>query len=358
MSTLQRARRAAGEPRTASSVLSTSRATGRAARCETRAARGIVPPCAPSAAARGPDLRRRPCAVPRRSARRRGTRTPPRGALLPRARPRNARTAASVFAALGERERCERGVVAVEQALEQRMLGIVRLNDDLTGAIGAPRAACDLQDRLREPLVAPRIRAEQPLVRVQHPDERDAREVVALRQHLRADQDLDVARLDVVRARLRARPCGSCCRDRGARCAPRETAPRARRRRAACRRRRRCARCRTCAHGQSSAVPRRSDGSGRRPPSRAPSCARRSAALLAALHCGQNSAGAKPRRFRNSNTWLPAVKVLARSRPPAASIATGGSHDGSSRRRALAARPRCRCAAAESSLRSAPAARC
>ena len=102
------------------------------------------------------------------------------------------------FAALRERERSERRVVAVEQAREQRVIGIVRLDDDLAGAIGASGAARDLQNRLREALVAARIGAEQPLIRVQHADERDAREVVALRQHLRADQDLDVARFDVV----------------------------------------------------------------------------------------------------------------------------------------------------------------
>jgi hypothetical protein len=102
------------------------------------------------------------------------------------------------FASLDERERRESGVVAGEQALQQGVLGEMRLNDDLAGAIGAARAAGDLQDRLREPLVTARIRAEQALVGIQDADQRDARKIVAFRQHLRADQDLGVADLDVV----------------------------------------------------------------------------------------------------------------------------------------------------------------
>src|SRR6188768_276383 len=74
---------------------------------------------------------------------------------------------------------------------------MVGLNQHLARQLGAPSSACYLEDRLCESLVAARIRAEQPLVGVQHPDERDAREVVAFRQHLRADENLYVARLDV-----------------------------------------------------------------------------------------------------------------------------------------------------------------
>ena len=117
------------------------------------------------------------------------------------------------------------------------MLGIVSLNQHLTRAIGAARAAGDLQDRLREALVSARVGTEQPLVRVQHADQRDARKVVPLREHLRADQDVVSRRAQRRRARPRASLCGSWRRDRAARRARSERAPPARRPRAACRRR-------------------------------------------------------------------------------------------------------------------------
>ena len=55
------------------------------------------------------------------------------------------------------------------------------------------RAAGDLQDRLRETFVAARVGAEQALIGVQHADERDARKIVAFRQHLGAHENLHVA---------------------------------------------------------------------------------------------------------------------------------------------------------------------
>ncbi len=114
------------------------------------------------------------------------------------------------FAPLGERERGERRVVLGEQAREQRMLGVVRLDHDFAGPLGAARAARNLEDRLREPLVAARIRAEQALVRVQHADERDARKVVALSSASACRSGSRCCRSRRRRARQRARPCGSC----------------------------------------------------------------------------------------------------------------------------------------------------
>ena len=311
MSTLQRARRAAGgaahgEQRAVDEPM--QRRAFRAA--EQAAAHDSGRPCAPSAAApvpRPPPSSARP--PPLRCARARGMRAPRRGARfgVPHGEVRERRPGG--FAALDERERREGRVVAVEQALEQRMIRIVGLNHDLAGAIGAPGAARDLQDRLREPLVAARIGAEQPLVGVQHADERDAREVMALRQHLRADQNLDVARFDVVQhggeRALAARAVAIEPRDARRREQRGELVADA---------------LRAGADGDSLAAARaarparagarrRSDGSARRPLSRARSCARRSVGIARSpCSCGQNNAGAKPRRFRNSSTWLPAVR--------------------------------------------------
>ncbi len=183
------------------------------------------------------------------------------------------------------------------------MIRIMGLNHDLAGAIGAPGAAGDLQDRLREPLVAARIGAEQPLVGVQHADERHARKVMALRQHLRADQNLDVAGFDVVQhggeRAFAARAVAIEARDARRRKQPCELVADA---------------LRAGADGDSLAAaraarparagaPRRSDGSARQPISRARSCARRSVGTARlALQFGQNNAGAKPRRFKNSST--------------------------------------------------------
>ena len=62
--------------------------------------------------------------------------------------------------------------------------------------------------------------------------------VVALGEHLRADEDVDLAVAHLRRARLRARPCARWSRGRRARCAPREAPRAALPRRAACRGRR------------------------------------------------------------------------------------------------------------------------
>jgi len=73
------------------------------------------------------------------------------------------------------------------------MLGVAGLDQHFAGPVAAAGAARDLHDLLCEPLARAEIRAEQPLVRGQHDDQRDVREVVALGQHLRAEQDARAA---------------------------------------------------------------------------------------------------------------------------------------------------------------------
>src|SRR5690606_39543084 len=92
-----------------------------------------------------------------------------------------------------ERELRERVVALGEQTGEERMARVLRLDQHLAGLVAAAGAARDLHDRLREPLVAAKVRAEKALIGVQHADERDVRKVVAFRQHLRADDDSRVA---------------------------------------------------------------------------------------------------------------------------------------------------------------------
>ena len=134
-------------------------------------------------------------------------------------------------------------------------------------------------------------------------------------EHLRADQDVDVRPLATSSSTRRQRAfAAACCRGPAAPIArAAETAPRARRRRAACLRRPRSARRRTsgttiraCACGAAVMAAQLARARVHRE-------TRVAARALLARPCssGQNSAGAKPRRFKNSSTWLPAARCCA-----------------------------------------------
>ena len=127
------------------------------------------------------------------------------------------------------------GVVVRGQRRVHRVLGKVGLHDDFAGQPRAAGAARDLHEQRGQALGRAEVGAVERVVGAEHADQREARKVVALREHLRADQDVDRVGLDLVahaRERVLAR---ACCRDRRARCAPRETPPPARARGAACR---------------------------------------------------------------------------------------------------------------------------
>src|SRR5262249_12978232 len=68
--------------------------------------------------------------------------------------------------------------------------------DDFALDIAAPRASGDLREKLEGPLARAKIRQVQPHVGVDDSDERDVREVQPLRDHLRADEDVDLARAE------------------------------------------------------------------------------------------------------------------------------------------------------------------
>ncbi len=211
-SSASRARRISAAPRRSTKRAAQQLVQRRAlARCGTEAERDSAPPCAPSAAARArgsqPPRPRARLAIARTLFKQRV-----RGLALgrvgaPRSEVRIRRPAG--LPPLRELERRERRVVVCEQAAQAADARDSGLDHDLARPVGAPRAAGHLQDRLREPLVAARVRAEQSLIRVQHADERHAREVVALREHLRADQDVGAAARDLVEHARRARPCGA-----------------------------------------------------------------------------------------------------------------------------------------------------
>ncbi len=74
------------------------------------------------------------------------------------------------------------------------MRGKVGLHDDLAWQTGASRAAGDLHQQRREALRGAEVRAVQRVVGAQHAHQRQPRKVVALREHLRADEDVELVR--------------------------------------------------------------------------------------------------------------------------------------------------------------------
>ena len=80
-------------------------------------------------------------------------------------------------------------VAAADQGLQQRMFRMMRLQQHRSDAFGAARAAGDLHQQLREFFAGAEIGGEQAFVDADHADQREVRQVVAFRQHLRADED-------------------------------------------------------------------------------------------------------------------------------------------------------------------------
>src|SRR5690554_6202975 len=73
------------------------------------------------------------------------------------------------------------------------MLWMARLDDHLAAALGATRAAGDLGDQLCQTLRSAKVATEQALVRIEDADQADIRKVVALGQHLGAEQNMPLA---------------------------------------------------------------------------------------------------------------------------------------------------------------------
>ena len=83
-----------------------------------------------------------------------------------------------------------KGFVAfVQQQLQQRVLGMVGLDQDFTGFFRAPGAPRYLGNQLREVLGGAKVGAEQGLVGIENADQGQIGKVMALGQHLCADQN-------------------------------------------------------------------------------------------------------------------------------------------------------------------------
>jgi hypothetical protein len=64
----------------------------------------------------------------------------------------------------------ERGIAAVEQQLQKRMVGMMRLQQHLAGFVGTTGAAGDLDQQLRDLLAGAEVGREQALVDADHGD--------------------------------------------------------------------------------------------------------------------------------------------------------------------------------------------
>ncbi len=98
-------------------------------------------------------------------------------------------------------------LVARQDRADHRVLRLVRLQEGEAGSPGAPRPASDLAHQLEGALGRAQVGPEQPQIRVDHADQRQRREVVALGDQLRADDDVGGAlgdRADLLLQRPRA----------------------------------------------------------------------------------------------------------------------------------------------------------
>ena len=73
--------------------------------------------------------------------------------------------------------------------MQQWVVGVVGLNDDRARFLGAAGTAGDLEDQLRHALRRPESRCRTTLVGIDDPHQGHLGKVVALGQHLGADQD-------------------------------------------------------------------------------------------------------------------------------------------------------------------------
>ncbi|VVN09466.1 hypothetical protein PS623_03714 [Pseudomonas fluorescens] len=87
-------------------------------------------------------------------------------------------------------------VAFFSQLHQQRVLGQVGLHDDLARLFGAPGAAGDLHDQLGHALAGAEVAREQPAIGIEDRHQGNSRKMVALGEHLRADEDARLAALD------------------------------------------------------------------------------------------------------------------------------------------------------------------
>src|SRR5260363_422136 len=112
------------------------------------------------------------------------------------------------LAALRQCRRRKASVIVTPQRLIQRMMRVARLNQHFPAA-GASRTPSGLHQLGKKPLAGAKIMRKQGGVAIQDADERYALEIVPFRDHLRAEQNIHIARVHPVKEHLRA-PFTAC----------------------------------------------------------------------------------------------------------------------------------------------------
>ena len=83
----------------------------------------------------------------------------------------------------------------LRRTLDRVVLGVVRLHDHLPGQLAASGAAGNLREQLEDALGSAKIRQPQRVIAAHHAHQRHAVHIVALGDHLRAHQQVDLARV-------------------------------------------------------------------------------------------------------------------------------------------------------------------
>src|SRR4051812_33605315 len=94
--------------------------------------------------------------------------------------------------------------------LDRIVVGKERLQDDLTGDLSASGTSRYLCQQLKCSLGGAEIRKTQREVRAHYTDQRHAMDVVAFGHHLRADQDVNLAGIQLVQHSLEIMPSAHC----------------------------------------------------------------------------------------------------------------------------------------------------
>src|SRR3569833_1579107 len=102
------------------------------------------------------------------------------------------------LAPFGEGGGGEARIPFTEQGAQQRVVGMMGLDQYFARVFGAAGTSRDLSDELRKTLAHAKIDTEETLFGIQDGSERDLGEVMTLRQHLRAKQKRELAALRLV----------------------------------------------------------------------------------------------------------------------------------------------------------------
>ena len=87
----------------------------------------------------------------------------------------------------------EGNVILLRGVLDRVVLGIIGLDENFAGEFAASGASGNLREQLEGAFGGAKIRAAQREIGGDHADQRDALEIVAFGDHLRADQNVDFA---------------------------------------------------------------------------------------------------------------------------------------------------------------------